>query len=125
MYTRISDCVLFFCTEITRVEDVEQGDGEKLFATIIPEYSDFESGFTSWDITDKNGKSQVVYNTVLRPGFFVPPVVGDYFVKSKLKQSLMMSLRRIECNAKIRHLIAETEDLPVIVVKGKTEQCRV
>lgn len=123
VYTKITDCVLFFCTEISRVEDVHESESGHIIAKIVAEQSDFNSGLTSWEITENNGQSRIIYDALMRPGFFIPPVVGDYFVKSKLKQSLVMSFKRIECNAKIRSFIAEKGEGAVNVIRDKALQC--
>lgn len=125
VYTKISDCVLFFCKEISRVEEVVEHDNGMLVAKIIPEGSDFDSGITKWEISDINEKTKLVYDTRVQPNFFIPPIIGNYIVEGKMKDSLMASFQRIECNARIKRLIAETKNDVVNTVKRKMQQCQV
>jgi abortive infection bacteriophage resistance protein len=95
-------CVLFYCTEFTRVDDVRELDSGELVAVIVPDMSDFGSGTALWRITQHGDRSRLVYEAQIQPDFFVPSLIGSYFVKHKLKAELLTVFQRIECNAKAR-----------------------
>lgn len=102
VYTRMEGCVLFYCTEFTRVDDVRELDSGELVAVIVPDMSDFGSGTALWRITQHGDRSRLVYEAQIQPDFFVPSLIGSYFVKHKLKAELLTVFQRIECNAKAR-----------------------
>jgi hypothetical protein len=100
--TRITDCIAFFCTTVDRVEDVrELGKGE-LQATIVPSLSNFRYGHAEWKIEAHEGSTRLSYQAQLEPDFFIPPLIGSYFVKQKLRNSVLTSMARVECIARIQ-----------------------
>ena len=100
--TRLLDCIAFFCKEIDRVEDVHESGPDGLQVTIVPALSSFKSGSAEWQIHGIGGHSQVLYQAEMEPDFYIPPLIGSYFVKQKLLQAMMASLERIECIARIQ-----------------------
>jgi hypothetical protein len=54
-------------------------------ADVVPDGSDFRHGFLRWSIHDiDNGKSHVVFEAVMEPDFFVPPLIGGFLVRKAL-----------------------------------------
>ena len=100
--TRIADCIVFFCMEMDRVEDVRELHDGSLQATTVPTLSDFESGHAEWKIVGMKEHTRVIYQAQMVPDFFIPPLIGSYFVKQKLQQHMLTSLARIECIARIQ-----------------------
>lgn len=100
--TRISDCIAFFCMTIDRVEDVRELENGGLQATIVPTLSNFRYGHAEWKIEAHEGSTRVIYHAQLEPDFFIPPLVGSYFIKQKLRKSVLTSMARIECIARIQ-----------------------
>jgi len=99
--TRILDCILIFCMELDRVEDISEQTPHHVHATIVPSMCNFRSGEADWRIQDMGGHSQLVYEAQMKPDFTVIPVIGPYLVKQKLRDEMASSLGRIECIAKI------------------------
>jgi hypothetical protein len=100
--TRVEGCLFFFCREFDRVEDVRQVQSGHLQAVIVPEYSDFSEGRADWYIQPLGEDSQVIYESQFTPAFFIPPIIGSYFVKRTLGEAVLSSFSRIECIARIR-----------------------
>ena len=100
--TRMLDCILIFCMEFDRVEDISKVSPYGLHTVIVPSLSDFLSGEAVWRIEDMGDSSQLVYEAHMEPKFPIIPVIGPYFVKLKLRDELVSSLTRIECIAKIK-----------------------
>ncbi len=123
VYTRMEGCVLFYCTEFSRVEDVRKLGSGKLVAVIVPEMSDFESGTALWRISQHGERSQLIYEARMQPEFFVPPLIGSYLVKKKLKAELLMAFQRIECNAKARSWAKEIGNDGAFWKKEKSMTC--
>lgn len=87
--TEFRDCVLFFCKTMTLIHDVTVSANE-VRADVVPDGSDFRHGFLLWSIHEiDSGASHVMFEAVMKPDFFVPPLVGGYFVRKALvKQGL-------------------------------------
>jgi hypothetical protein len=101
VYTRMQSCVGFYCREFSRVEDVWEHPSGEIETRIVPHMSDFDSGSTVWRIRDLGEHTELDYEASLEPRFFVPPVVGSYFVKRKFKEEALLSLHKIECIARV------------------------
>ncbi len=99
--TRILGCVAFFCKEIERVEDVRELPSGILEAVMVPELSSFRSGSSQWQIESLEERTRVIYRAQMEPAFFVPPLIGSYFVKHKLQESVTTSFNRLEMIANI------------------------
>lgn len=120
--TRIDDCIAFFCKKIEMVEDVRDLDHGDLKATTVSNLSSFKSGHTEWKILGIGERTQVTYQAQMEPDFFIPPLLGAYFVKQKLQQRLLASMERIECIA--RHQAGLEQNLetePVFVADDLTD----
>lgn len=94
-------CVLFFCFDATMVEDVEEIGGNIILTTVIPEQSDFKYGESRWEVTAVDGDhSRIRFSYKVQPDFWVPPVIGPYFIKRKLLAEAKQTIIRIETLAK-------------------------
>lgn len=113
---RIHDCISFFCMTIDRVEDVRELDHGGLQATTVPALSSFKSGHAEWTILRIEERSQVTYQAQMEPDFFIPPLIGSYFVKQKLRKSILASLLRIECIARVQAGLEPNPELDQVLV---------
>ena len=77
----IHDCIAFFCMAIDRVEDMRELDHGDLQATMIPTLGSFKSGHAEWKILGMGERTQMTYQVQIEPDFFIPPLIGSYFVK--------------------------------------------
>jgi hypothetical protein len=100
--TRMQGCILFFCRDVDRVEEVREVNSGHLQAVIIPEQSDFTSGSADWRIQPLGDNSRIVYEAKVTPAFFIPPIIGSYFVKQTFAEAVITSFARLECIARIR-----------------------
>ena len=99
--TRILDCILIFCMELDRVQDIGEVPPHHLHTVIVPSMSNFRSGKADWRIEDMGERSQLIYEAQMAPNFTVIPIIGPYLVKRKLREEMASSLLRIECIARI------------------------
>jgi hypothetical protein len=99
--TVINDCVLSFCRDIRRVEDVRQVGDHNIYAVIVPQLSNVRSGATHWQLYPIGDKTRINYDMTLEPGFFVPPLVGDYLVEKKIKEETLSCFNNIERIARL------------------------
>jgi hypothetical protein len=95
-------CVGPFCFDVVWAGDiVTTGDGD-LEVETVPELSDFVSGYAVWRIRPQGGHTQIIYESRLKPAFFIPPLIGDLILKKHIKDDTLITFRRIECQAMIR-----------------------
>ena len=75
--TKVIGCVIFYCEEFERVEDVRILASGDIQAEIVPEFSQFKSGVTLWQISSMGEDSRLNYRAEMEPGFFIPPLIGN------------------------------------------------
>jgi len=94
--TQVHACVLFFCKDLTLTQDVTLS-ADAIVADTVPEHSDFRSGYVSWVVTsNKSGGAHIRYESVMEPNFSVPPVIGRFFVRNRLRQQVLATARNLE-----------------------------
>ena len=97
--TVMRGCVLFFCKSVGRVEDVRELASGDLQAEIVPELSNLKSGTAEWRIRRVGEYTLITYQAHMEPDFFIPPLIGSYFVKRNIRKEIMTSFTRLECIA--------------------------
>ena len=95
-YIRNKGCVLFFCKSFERRGYVEQKLNRELLAFTDPQTSDFHQSDERWDFAARNGGTVVKYNLEMSPKFWIPPGIGPYLIKRKLKKGGERAIDRIE-----------------------------
>lgn len=90
-----------FHLNIDWVGDItERPDGELDIIT-VPELSSFEAGRARWKIVPEGYHTVVSHESSFRPKFFIPPVLGEYFVRNYVLSNTLATFNRIECRARI------------------------
>ena len=92
-------CLLFFCKTFDRQGHVESQPFEVLRAIANPETSDFLVSRESWTFRPDNGGTAVVYEMLMQPKFWVPPGIGPYLIKRKLRKDGGAAVDRVEAIA--------------------------
>lgn len=95
-FVRNRGCILFFCKTLTREGWVEREHLVELRAVADPERSDFDVSNETWTFHPAEGGTLVTYHLYMRPGFWVPPAIGPYILKRKLRREAGRALDRIE-----------------------------
>ena len=98
-YNRTEACVWFFCMSAERKGVIEHEPFDFIRTEVYPEYSDFHVSDEHWTFREENGGTVVVYDLEFKPKFFVPPVVGPWMIKRKLKEGGADAIQRIEAIA--------------------------
>jgi len=98
--TVIRRCVLIFCPELERVEDVLVMPDGSLEAVIVPELSDFSSGQASWQFEDLDAATRIVYRARFTPRFRVPPLIGPAIVRAALRDEARILFDNVERDAR-------------------------
>lgn len=100
--TKVIGCVISYCEEIERVEDVKILTSGDIQAEIVPEFSQFKSGVTLWKIRPMGEKSSLTYHAEMEPDFFIPPIIGNSIVKAKHRDEVKLSFAFLEKVASIK-----------------------
>lgn len=95
-YIRNKGCVLFFCQSFVRQGYIESEPLIEVRAVADPSLSDFHHSKESWTFEAHNGGTMVTYNLSMRPKFWVPPGIGPYLLKRKLRRNGGEAVDRIE-----------------------------
>lgn len=98
--TVVHDCIMFFCKDITRVENVQQDGNERLEAAIVPMLSDLRSGYAVWVLTENSFGTTVTYDANMQPKFWVPPIIRSYVLTRKFKRRVTETVTRLQSVAK-------------------------
>ena len=95
--TRLKFCVLFFCNTIRIVERLLENGVNSIKASVIPERSDLQHGETMMFIHAENGnRARIEYGSTIQPKFWVPPLIGPWIIRKKMKSELGVMMQRIE-----------------------------
>ncbi len=86
-YTRIETCVWFFCRRVEKVERVRLLPPDRVLTEALPERSDFRYSVAAWTLLEAGDQTRVIYDAVFEPDFWVPPLIGPWAIKRKLRLS--------------------------------------
>ncbi|GMR03992.1 MAG: hypothetical protein BMS9Abin22_512 [Gammaproteobacteria bacterium] len=92
----VNSCVLFFCKTIKSVQDVETLDNGDIMARSDPEESDYSYATQRWQIIPENGHTRLKHQAELVPKFYVPPLIGTWLVKMRIRNELRITVQRLE-----------------------------
>ena len=95
----IKVCILMFCKHVVQVQDVTMREGYVIEAVILPEDSDFRSGFARWQLTPCGASTELLFTNAFEPDFWIPPVIGAWLIKRKLVREVAETAMYIEVKA--------------------------
>ena len=96
VYVRFSACVLFFCKTVRKLEEMHTDANGDIITLALPEHSDFRYARERWRISGDDRHTRVQYEAELVPDFFVPPLIGPYLLKSRLRMLLTDTAENLE-----------------------------
>jgi hypothetical protein len=96
---RVRSCVLFFCRTVNFVKDITEHADGSLTARIDPTASDFREATEHWHLFDEDGETHLQYRAELVPTFFVPPLIGPWLIKYKIREALESGALTLEALA--------------------------
>ncbi len=92
-------CVWFFCRTVKQVQSVhEAGDGW-IDVRVIPELSDFKQGWAHFHILAEGAPTRVLIVSEVEPDFWIPPVIGPWLIKRKLRSEMLETVANLETQA--------------------------
>jgi hypothetical protein len=96
VHTRMEGCLLFYCKSMRRVERLEAEAPYYIRTEVLPEQSDFRYAMSEWILEPQDDGTKVTYRLEMEPDFWVPPVIGPWFLKHTLLSGGARAVNRIE-----------------------------
>jgi hypothetical protein len=96
VYTRMEGCLLWHCMTLERTERLETREPTWIKSTALPEQSNFKHATSEWVLEPDGDGTLMTYKVELEPDFFVPPVIGPWYLKRTLSQGGLRAVTRIE-----------------------------
>lgn len=106
-FNRMEGCVLFWCRYFVRIGYLELDPIDEVRALVDAERSDFKYSYERWQLSTEGGRTRLVYEFEMIPDFWVPPVLGPYYIKRALRRGGVRAAQRIEA-------LARGEEPPVL-----------
>jgi len=98
-YARMEGCVLLFCKSFIRVGYLMLSPIVEIVAVSIPEESDFKFSRERWRLFPEGEGTLMIYEFEMEPAFWVPPVIGPYYIQRALRTGAERAVDRIEALA--------------------------
>jgi len=92
---KMKACFIFICFDKKQTLSLDISE-RAIVGHIIPQQSDFESGTVKWQLSDSNANSRIHFSSELTPDFWVPPFIGPFLIKNKLKNEAVYGIRQLE-----------------------------
>jgi hypothetical protein len=97
--TEFRSCVFLFCKDVVLTQDVTVVAGT-IQAVIVPDESNFRSGNLVWLVSSNDTRgSHIGFEAVMEPDFFVPPLIGGFFIRKRLRQEILATAENLETEA--------------------------
>jgi Polyketide cyclase / dehydrase and lipid transport len=96
VYTRMEGCMLWHCMTIERTERLETDAPRWIKSTALPEGSNFKHATSEWVLERDGDGTKMNYKIEMEPDFFVPPIIGPWYLKRTLSQGGLRAVTRIE-----------------------------
>ena len=96
VYTRMEGCLLWHCLTLERTERLETEQPYWIKSSALPEGSNFKHSTSEWKLEREGDGTKMTYLLEMEPDFFVPPIVGPWYLKRTLSQGGLRAVTRIE-----------------------------
>jgi len=101
--TTAKGCVWLFCREVNNTQIVTFSQNKSIQSLTIVDQSDLEFGKMLWNIKEVESGTQIDYYAELDPKFFVPPIIGSYFIKNSMLKEATEFVDSVEKIAGSKH----------------------
>jgi len=98
-YARMEGCVLVWCKSFVRNGYLELKPTAEIVAISDPEQSDFEISRERWQLITEGEGTVMIYEFQMVPAFWVPPIIGPFYIKRALRSGGVDAVDRIEALA--------------------------
>lgn len=99
-YTRMEGCVLFWCRSFIRIGYLALDPMREIKAVVDADRSDFRMSTERWQLRSEDDGTLLIYEFEMIPDFWVPPVIGPYYIKRALRSGGERAAQRIEALAR-------------------------
>lgn len=89
-------CVWFYCKRIHQIQDVIEGLDGSVTATVLPSQSDFRYGYARLNLWSEPAGTRVLIRSEVEPAFWIPPVIGPWLIKRKLRSEALETVFNLE-----------------------------
>jgi hypothetical protein len=96
IFTRMEGCMLWYCMSLQRTERLETMEPYYIKSVTIPEGSNFKYSTSEWLLAPDGDGTRMSYRLEMEPDFFVPPLIGPWYLKRTLSYGGMRAVTRIE-----------------------------
>jgi hypothetical protein len=96
VYTRMEGCAGRRCISFERTERVETVAPRWIKSTALPELSDFKHAMSEFVLEPDGDGTKMVYRLEIEPDFFLPPLIGPWYLKRTLSRGGLRAVTRIE-----------------------------
>jgi len=94
--TRFEHCVLVFCGNLQKVEDISEDEQGRIRMVMVPDASSFRSGVALWDIRRDGRGSRVILHACVEPDTLLPNWLGTGIIKRTLYREIRVSFENLE-----------------------------
>jgi ribosome-associated toxin RatA of RatAB toxin-antitoxin module len=95
-YARMEGCVFLFCKSFIRNGYLLLTPIVEIVAIANPDESDFKFSRERWQLIPNGEGTLMIYDFEMEPAFWVPPVIGPYFIRRTLRRGAGRAVNRIE-----------------------------
>jgi hypothetical protein len=89
-------CVLFYCRDVTQIQDMVQGSDHTIEAVIVPKGSDFRRGRAHWGLTGVDDATVMRFSAELVPDFYMPELIGTWLIRRQMVEQITEIVTIIE-----------------------------
>jgi len=94
--TKLLACNSVFCKYLKRVDIVSTLPSGDLQAEIVPELSDFRNGYARLNLWQETAGTRVLIRSEVEPDFWIPPLIGPWLIKRKLRSEALETVHNLE-----------------------------
>lgn len=98
--TITSACILFFCNVLIQVQDINEIEGREIRAVALAQASNVKHATVHWRIAPEAQHTRLKVRAQITPKFWVPPLIGPWFIKQSLRGGMMEMVENIEYYAR-------------------------
>lgn len=109
VYTRMEGCMGQKCISFARTERLETDAPRWIKSTALPEQSDFKHATSEFVLEPSGDGTKMIYKLEIEPDFWVPPLIGPWYLKRTVSKGALRAVTRIE------GLARERDGLPPLV----------
>lgn len=89
-------CVWFFCKRIKQVQTMVEGIDGSVTAMADPAQSDLKHGYARIELWQEEQGTRVLIRSEVEPDFWIPPVIGPWFIMRRLRSEALETVYNLE-----------------------------